>query len=218
MTTATRTTIELGNLSAKTRRAIKRYTLQTCVEAFRSNSVVGEGPSTIATLLGLSGVRAANAAIDAGREIETGIRPAEMDRKPTRFLYEIELHRWHPSKADQPPSSIEVMGGANDQQIAWEYARTLLRMAPNTDKSHSRVQVWRKPRRGVTEKLIWEMTRAEMDARMPTIGIALACNDVLVNLSAMPGTALVKESIALLETALGRKAAASCTGDASKAQ
>jgi hypothetical protein len=58
--------------TAKTERAIKRYTLEGCVKAFILNSKRGEGPSTIAfeyTIPNVTTTQAADAAINAGREI-----------------------------------------------------------------------------------------------------------------------------------------------------
>lgn len=132
MTTET-TTIDLSKLSAKTRRAVTKYGLTTCIDAFKHNRA-GEGPSNIACYLNLSGVNVANAAINAGREIETGVKPQSPKReKPHNFLYTIELHTWKPEKANEPCTNHRIMGGADDQQIAWEFARAILRMAPNTD-------------------------------------------------------------------------------------
>lgn len=151
-------------LSPSTQRAIKKYGRDGCLRAFTLNTE-GEGPSTIAHYLGLSGVRAANAAIDAGREIANFAATVIDREKPSRFLYEIELQSWHPSQADRAVTDAEIVGGANDLTVAWEFARTVLRMTPNTERAHRRVQVWRMQRRGIEGKLMHEMTRAEWDAK-----------------------------------------------------
>lgn len=61
-------TVETENLSPKARRAIKKYGYTNCELAY-THSTRGEGPHTISIYVGLSGVAAANAAINAGREI-----------------------------------------------------------------------------------------------------------------------------------------------------
>lgn len=56
-------------IARATRRAVGKYTAQTCLEAYRL-SEQGEGPSNIAhSFLALRSVAAANAAINAGREL-----------------------------------------------------------------------------------------------------------------------------------------------------
>lgn len=74
----THRTIDPSNLSPKSRRAVEKYGYANCVLAY-THSTRGEGPSTIATYVGLSGTAAANAAINAGREIETGLQTCEFD-------------------------------------------------------------------------------------------------------------------------------------------
>ncbi len=56
------------NTSKTTNAAIKKYGIDNCKRAYVLNTA-GEGPSTIAQYVGLSGVAAANAAINAGREL-----------------------------------------------------------------------------------------------------------------------------------------------------
>lgn len=58
--------------SLKTRRAIAKYGDNWCLEAYRMNFKLGEGARTIAATIPCSAIRtsaAANAAINAGREI-----------------------------------------------------------------------------------------------------------------------------------------------------
>ena len=53
-------------------RAIKAYTVMGCLEAYRLNTEMGEGPAAIAALYRIPGVktaRQADAAINAGRYI-----------------------------------------------------------------------------------------------------------------------------------------------------
>lgn len=90
---------------------------------------------------------------------------SKLSRRPPVFLYEIYLQSWNPHESRLPVSRNEIYGGANDMQIAWAFARQILRMAPDTEKQHHRVQVWRRRQRGISEKMIFEQTRAEMDAR-----------------------------------------------------
>ena len=76
----THRTIDPSNLSPKSRRAVAKYGYANCVLAYNRNVFHGEGPSTIAeTTDGLSNVASAFAAIDAGREIETGIQNCEFE-------------------------------------------------------------------------------------------------------------------------------------------
>lgn len=56
--------------SAKTQRAIAKYTEAKCLRAYRLN-IDGEGASTIGIYLGLT-TNQADAAINAGREIARG--------------------------------------------------------------------------------------------------------------------------------------------------
>ena len=56
-------------LSPKSARAVKKYGLETCINAFRMNEA-GEGASTIGGELDLT-TRQADSAIDAGREYVT---------------------------------------------------------------------------------------------------------------------------------------------------
>jgi len=77
----THRTVDPASLSAKTRAAIAKYGYATCVIAYARNSVHGDGPATIKdTTHGLKTVASANAAIDAGREIETGVQTCEFDK------------------------------------------------------------------------------------------------------------------------------------------
>ena len=71
-------TLDASNLSPKSRRAVEKYGYANCVLAY-THSARGEGPWTIATYVGLSGTAAANAAINAGREIETGLQTCEFE-------------------------------------------------------------------------------------------------------------------------------------------
>jgi hypothetical protein len=59
--------------STKAQRAIKNYGYDICREAFRMHDVEGEGGCTIGIYLNLK-TRQADAAIDAGREIEASMR------------------------------------------------------------------------------------------------------------------------------------------------
>lgn len=62
-------------LTANAKRAIKKYGVEACREAYRLNRVVGEGAATIALQYDLSGVkttRQADAAINAGEELAKG--------------------------------------------------------------------------------------------------------------------------------------------------
>ena len=72
-------TLELSNLSPKTRKAIEKYGYTTCKLAY-THHTRGEGASTVASYLGLSGTNAADAAINAGREMSTGLQTCEFDR------------------------------------------------------------------------------------------------------------------------------------------
>lgn len=66
-------TANVAALSDNAKRAIRTYGYARCVLAY-THSTRGEGPSTIAAYVGLSGVSAANAAINAGREIDAELR------------------------------------------------------------------------------------------------------------------------------------------------
>lgn len=81
-----------------------------------------------------------------------------------KFTYEIHLQSWKPSEAHLPPSHSEVFGGANDIHMAWVFALETLRTAVNSDRAHYRVQVWRRAGRGVPEKMVYTLTRAELDS------------------------------------------------------
>jgi hypothetical protein len=77
--TATRTaTTNNPQFSKKTMNAIAKYGIATCVRACQLNEDDGEGPNTIAQYLGLKtsaghyATAAANACINAGREILAG--------------------------------------------------------------------------------------------------------------------------------------------------
>lgn len=76
---ASDTNVGRTGLSPRARRAIQKYGFTACETAY-AYSERGEGPSTIAAYMGLSGVAAANAAIDAGRELATGIQAGEFDQ------------------------------------------------------------------------------------------------------------------------------------------
>lgn len=65
MTTTTNTT----DFTAAATRAMNKYGADVCKHAYELNSIYGEGPSTIAQYLGFGNVNAANAAINAGREM-----------------------------------------------------------------------------------------------------------------------------------------------------
>lgn len=72
-----RTTIRT-DLTMSTRRAIAKYGERTCLEAFQLSEVMGEGANTI-SWFDLPGLKrgctnAADAAINAGRELLTGQR------------------------------------------------------------------------------------------------------------------------------------------------
>lgn len=58
-------------ITAKTRRAAKKYGQAVCLEAFRLNDVKGEGASSISCsyIACLRTTQAADAAINAGREL-----------------------------------------------------------------------------------------------------------------------------------------------------
>lgn len=60
-------------LSTKTQRAIKNYGYEVCREAYRMHVLNGEGASTVGFYLNLK-TRQADAAIDAGRDIEASLR------------------------------------------------------------------------------------------------------------------------------------------------
>lgn len=75
----TETTLS-SKTSPKTRKAAAKYGVEACIAAYRMN-MTGEGPSTIANTSGWTSIRtvaSANAAIDAGREIETGVQTCEL--------------------------------------------------------------------------------------------------------------------------------------------
>lgn len=60
------------DLSLKTRRAVAKYGQDNCLEAYRMHFNQGEGARTIAATISCTNIRttqAANAAIDAGREL-----------------------------------------------------------------------------------------------------------------------------------------------------
>lgn len=59
-------------MDKKTAAAVAKYTKAGCLEAFFLNNVIGEGPHTIAIgypIPNVTTVAAANAAINAGREL-----------------------------------------------------------------------------------------------------------------------------------------------------
>lgn len=58
----------MNHYSPKTKRAIKAYGFDVCVDAFRKHDRDGEGGSTVGFYLGLK-TNQADAAINAGREI-----------------------------------------------------------------------------------------------------------------------------------------------------
>jgi hypothetical protein len=57
-----------------TKRAVKRYGETLCRKAYELHQEHGNGARTVAYMLGLPGTNAADAAIDAGRELVTGER------------------------------------------------------------------------------------------------------------------------------------------------
>jgi hypothetical protein len=59
------------NLKKTTKAAIEKYGEELCIRAVMLNERDGEGASTIACYLGLPGVKQADAAINAGRELAT---------------------------------------------------------------------------------------------------------------------------------------------------
>lgn len=60
-------------LSRNAKRAIAKYGAALCKFCFVKNEAHGEGPSTIAfTVYGIPNTNAANAAINAGRELARG--------------------------------------------------------------------------------------------------------------------------------------------------
>lgn len=60
-------------LSANSRRAVCAYTFEVCVLAFALHRS-GEGASTVATYTGLKTTSQADAAINAGREIDAACK------------------------------------------------------------------------------------------------------------------------------------------------
>jgi DNA-binding SARP family transcriptional activator len=56
-------------MKRSTKAAIAKYGEEVCLQAVRYNEADGEGASTIACYLGLSGVKQADSAINAGREL-----------------------------------------------------------------------------------------------------------------------------------------------------
>ena len=59
-------------LSKSTKRAIKKYGIQTCLEAYKEHYIEGSGASTVSWSFSIlkGNIRAGDAAIDAGRELE----------------------------------------------------------------------------------------------------------------------------------------------------
>ena len=64
----------MTTITKATKAAISRYSYAVCIEAFRSHDRDGEGAATIALGLGLT-TRQADAAINAGREIQNILKP-----------------------------------------------------------------------------------------------------------------------------------------------